>query len=310
VRRAIAALSLLSLGACAGQSPTVPGARTQAFAVSTIVTPGWVWGVTTDDVANNTVQQTQALAAYSKRTMIRTVFDQPQNGAPVARDYVASISKVSGAADILGLTIDSSNMAALSLATVKARISEYLSALGGLVSVWEVGNELNGNWLGSGVMPKVNAQYDAVKAAGKQTAITFYYENPPTPGHDMIPWIDANIPVGHRIRAGLNYALVSYYEDQNAGHQLSQTELNTMFAALHARFPNAKLGFGECGYGGKLPPGTPGGNAQRAALLQRFYGYRVPTVPAYVGGLFYWNWNHTAVPINTPDWRVLSALIK
>ena len=61
----------------------------------------------------------------------------------------------------------------------------------------------------------------------------------------MISWVDQNIPPGHRMRSGLDYVLVSYYEDQNAGHQLTQSELDTMFAALATRFTSANLGFGE-----------------------------------------------------------------
>jgi hypothetical protein len=44
------------------------------------------------------------------------------------------------------------------------------------------------------------------------------------PGQAMLPWIDAHIPPGHRLRGGLDYALVSYYEDQNGGHKLQQAE--------------------------------------------------------------------------------------
>ena len=76
------------------------------------------------------------------------------------------------------------------------------------------------------------------------------HENPPTPGYEMISWemiswVDRYIPPGHRMRSGLDYVLVSYYEDQNAGHQLTQSELDTMFAALATRFTSANLGFGE-----------------------------------------------------------------
>ena len=62
--------------------------------------------------------------------------------------------------------------------------------------------------------------------------------------------------------------------------------LETIFSGLASRFPNAKVGFGECGWGN----GVPSSAATRAALYQRFYGYRVPTVPAYVGGGFLWAW--------------------
>jgi Abnormal spindle-like microcephaly-assoc'd, ASPM-SPD-2-Hydin/Protein of unknown function (DUF1573)/Immunoglobulin domain len=273
------------------------------------VTPSWVWGVTTDDPTLNTAQQVDALKSLPRRVMIRTVFDPPQNGSPVAADYLSSVTAISAVADVMGQPIDSSEMSSMSLSTVQARITEYLNTLSNVVSVWEIGNEVNGNWLGTNVMAKVETMYDAVKAVGKPTALTLYYENPPTPGFDMIPWVDANIPVGHRMRPGLDYVLVSYYEDQNGGHQLTQTEIDGIFSALASRFPGAKLGFGEFGWGGTIPP-SPGGDATRAALIQRFFNYRVPSVPSYIGGGFYWHFRQTMVPKTQPDWSVLNTLMK
>jgi hypothetical protein len=271
---------------------------------------GWMWGVTSDDPSVQTQQQVDALRSFSKRPWVRTVFDMPSGGGPTAADYLPSIMAIAPVADIVALTNDSSTVAQTSLATIKARIAEYLAVLSPYVKVWCIGNEVNGNWLGTGVVAKVLAEYDAVTAAGKPTAITLYYENPPTPGYDMIPWVDENIPVGNRMRTGLTYVFVSYYEDQNGGHQLTQTELNTIFSALAVRFPNSKLGFGEFGYGGTPPPESPSGNAERAALLQRFYGYRIPSVPAYIGGGFYWAFRQTMVPKTMPDWAVLNTLMQ
>jgi len=281
---------------------------TATLTVGTAATSSWIWGVTTDDPTVNTTQQVTALQSLPKRVIVRTVFDPPSGGSPVASDYVSSVTQIAAVADVMGLPVDSSATSGFSLAAINSRIAEYLGALGGLVSIWEIGNEVNGNWLGTGVMPKLEAMYDAAEAAGKPTALTFYYENPPTPGYDMIPWIDANIPPGHRMRAGLEYALVSYYEDQNGGHQLTQAEINGLFTALAERFPNAKVGFGEFGWGRSIPP-SPGGDATRAALIQRFYNYRVPTVPRFVGGSFYWHFRQTMVPKTKPDWAVLQTLI-
>lgn len=291
---------LLLLSACGhgggGAAPPVPPAPPRA---------AWLWGVTSDDPTVGTAQQVDALKALPRRTMARLVFDPPAgSGHPTAADYAPSVAAIAPVADVLGLPVDSSAMAATDLAAIRARIASYLAALGGSVTVWEVGNEVNGNWLGSGVVPKIEAMYDAVKAAGKPAALTFYYENPATPGYDLVPWIDANLPAGHRMRTGLDYVLVSYYEDQNGGHQLTQAELDTLFAALAARFPQAKLGFGEFGWGGAIPAS----DATRADLLRRFYGYRVPTVPAFAGGGFYWHFRQTMVPSSAPDWGVLSAL--
>jgi hypothetical protein len=269
----------------------------------------WVWGVTTDDPTTNTAQQVEALRSLPKRTVIRTVFDPPSGGGPTAADYASSVAALAGVADVLGCPVDSSEMSRLSLTAIQARIAEYLQALGSSVAIWEVGNEVTGNWLGNGVVAKIETMFDAVKRAGKPTALTLFYENPATPGYDMIPWVDANIPAGHRLRDGLDYVLVSYYEDQNGGHQLTQSELEGMFKALATRFPNARLGIGEFGWGNTIPS-SPGGDATRAALLRRFYGYRIPAVPSFVGGSFYWHFLQTMVPMTKPDWSVLDTLMR
>ena len=285
--------------------PTRSGAGQVTITAAPPPSTSWVWGVTTDDSTVQTAAQVSAVAAFAKRVTIRAVFDPPVGGSPVATDYLSSVQALSPVADVMGLPVDSSAMSQFTTADISARIAEYLATLGQYVRIWEIGNEVNGNWLGQGVITKVETMYNAAKAAGKLTALTLYYENPPTPGYEMISWVDQNIPAGHPMRSGLDYVLVSYYEDQNGGHQLTQSELDTMFAALAARFTSASLGFGECGWGGQIPSD----NATRAALIQRFYGYRVPSVPAYIGGCFYWHFRQTMVPSSTPDWTVLQSLI-
>lgn len=267
--------------------------------------PAWIWGVTTDDPTVHTAQQVEALRSFPRRVMVRTVFDKEND----ADSYAASVRGMAAVADVMGLPVDSSDMAAMDVAAVRARIASYLRVLGSTVKVWEVGNEINGEWLGSQVMAKVEAMYDAVKSAGKPAALTLYYESPPPAEHDMLPWVDANIPVGHRMRQGLDYVLVSYYEDQNGGHRLSQPEVDHIFKALANRFPNAKLGFAEFGWGGARS-NIPADEAQRAALIRRFYSYQVPSLPQYVGGFFYWHFRQTMAPRSQRDWSVLSDMMK
>jgi hypothetical protein len=78
-----------------------------------------------------------------------------------------------------------------------------------------------------------------------------------------------------------------------------------MFSALAARFPNAYLGFGECGWG----LGAPRDFATRAALYQRFYEYRCPAVPAFMGGCFFWEFRQLMVPDTTDDYKELVRIM-
>jgi hypothetical protein len=297
----------LALCACGGGGADPAGAAEAAGPASVAAEEAaavqpvrWDWlGATTDDPNTNTAAQVDALASLPRRIALRVVLDA---GTPPA-DYVDSVRKLAAVADVMALPLDSSEMAKVSAAQAGKRAQRYLEALKDAAPIWEVGNEVNGNWLGANAVGKIEAMYDAAKAQGKLTAVTFYYENPATPGHAMLPWIDAHIPPGHRLREGLDYALVSYYEDQNGGHRLTQDEIDGMFKGLAKRFPHARVGFGEYGWGGKIPADP----AARAQLISRFQGYR-SSEPAFVGGGFYWHFRQTMSPKDKPDYQLLRAV--
>src|SRR5437016_6114037 len=63
----------------------------------------WLWGVTTDDSTVQTASQVSAVAAFSKRVTIRTVFDPPVGGSPAATDHLSSVQAFAANADVLGL---------------------------------------------------------------------------------------------------------------------------------------------------------------------------------------------------------------
>lgn len=305
----LAAFSALTLTGCGESTSSVPstGNNTNTpIYMSTHthepVSSSWVWGVTTDNSTINTTEQVNALGALSERAMLRTVFDYPRK----ASDYAASITELSTVATIMASPIDAVIFSEVDIASVNTRIQEYLNTLGKVVDIWEIGNEINGDWMGNNVIEKIEVMYDAVKAKNKKTALTLYYEpTPDSPDHDMITWVEKNIPVGHRLRTGIDYVWVSYFEDENEGHALTNEEVTKIFTALTRIFPNAKLGFGECGWG----QGIPESNVKRGELIHRFYDYRIPSVPNYVGGGFYWHFRNTMTPRTQPDWTVLNQLI-
>jgi hypothetical protein len=259
--------------------------------------PAWSWlGVTTDDPNTGTGAQVEALRSLPHRIALRVVLDAGTRPS----DYVASVRQLAAVSDVMALPVDSSWMKDITAAQAGERARRYMAALQDSAAIWEVGNEVNGNWVGRDPLPKIEAMFDAAAAHGKKTALTFYYENPATPGHDMLPWIDAHIPAGHRLRTGIDLVLVSYYEDQNRGHQLSQQEIDAMFSGLARRFPKAKVGFGEFGWGTQIP----GAGAARAGLIERFHAY-TSSEPAFIGGGFYWHFRQTMSPKGKPDLELL-----
>jgi hypothetical protein len=302
--RRLASLLAMTVCACGGGGSAAPAAEaatalsSQDATISSVArsgSPRWL-GATTDDPNTGTASQVDALAALPRRVALRVVLDQ---GTPPA-DYVQSVRKLAAVADVMALPLDSSDMAKVSAAEAGDRARRYMDALQDAAPVWEVGNEVNGDWVGADAVAKIEAMFDAARAYGKQTALTFYYENPATPGHDMLPWIDAHIPAGHRLRSGLDLVLVSYYEDQNGGHRLTQAEIDAMFSGLARRFPNARVGFGEFGWGRRIPSDP----AVRGELIERFQSY-TSSEPAFIGGGFYWHFRQTMSPRSKPDFELL-----
>jgi hypothetical protein len=233
---------------------------------------------------------------------------------------------------LLGEVLDSSYQGCFTVATAQSRWNDYVSTLGSSVDLWEVGNEINGNWLdsqdaGKGgiscpwtvpsttdadvVTDMVNA-YNIVKAAGKLAELTLYYPGAGTncdspAAFDPITWSEANVPLN--MRNGMDYVLVSYYhQDCKAGTDPSASAWGSFFSQVQNLFPNAKIGFGEWGYSTKKLTGST-----LTTLLNQGYGmdpYPLPFSANWVSGVFFWEWADTAVPYNSNPgsvWEVVNA---
>lgn len=150
------------------------------------------------------------------------------------------------------------------------------------VDIWEIGNEINGNWFGDlHIDPKahrelvlslINEAYkvfvdDQTKIKKARTAVTFYFNDdgehhsypPQTPSaaeYSMLTWIDA----GQASFKNIDYVFISYYEDDNFDNYLTEngtfvrkpirpefTKWADIFSRIKTNYPSAKFGFGEFG---------------------------------------------------------------
>lgn len=252
-----------------------------------------IWGVTVDDPWN--VEPTvDALARLPRRPLARIVFDE---GQP-ARAYAPVVASIHEVSDVMGELLDSFYVPTVGVPEYVDRAKEYLDTLGTTVDVWEVGNEVNGEWLGasSDVVAKVKGAYDLVKARGRPAALTLYYNEGcwESRDHEMFTWVSANVPAS--MRAGLDFVWVSYYEDDCNG---LQPDWPAVFERLARIFPNAKLGIGECG---------TTRSAAKSSYLARYYTLDVPE-PRFVGGYFWWYFSSDMVPASRPLWQELHDLI-
>jgi hypothetical protein len=250
-----------------------------------------LYGVTIDGIEplDDIVASLQKLA---HRPTTRVVFDE---NVP-ASAYTAAVKRIHAVSAVMGEILDSFYVKTYTTEAYRSRTVEYLAAMPDDVDIWEIGNEINGEWLGdtATVAAKVTAAYDLVKAKGKTTELTLYYNQDcwEKADHEMFRWTEANIPSA--MRSGLDYVLVSYYEDDCNG---LQPDWPAVFTRLAAMFPTSRIGFGECGTSKA---------ARKEAYVHRYYGMKID-VPRYVGGYFWWYFRQDMVPYTKPLWTVLNA---
>jgi hypothetical protein len=250
-------------------------ASTSALAVTQRPMPASLYGWTTDN-GYATARLTDAAAHTAKMSTVRVVFDE----WVAAAEYVPTVRSLNTKAYVMGELLDSAYVGQYSLSQYKARTTEYLNAMGTSVDLWEIGNEINGEWLGSGAIDKAAAAFDLVEARGQRTALTLYY-NPDcweSPANEMWTWLP-NIP--QRMVDGLDYVFLSYYEQDCSNQKFQQSHWQGVFDRLHAAFPASQTGFGEMG--------TRKGSsfATKDETMRRYYTLDI-TTPGYVGGYFWW----------------------
>jgi hypothetical protein len=250
---------------------------------------------------------------------------------------------------IMGEILDSSAVKLFSVNCYKYRTAKYVDAITD-IDIWEIGNEVNGGWLrrnedvwsdteAAEVQEKIVGAYQVVKDAGGKTALTLYYNDDHHGNHcwqfkqeEMFAWTRRYIP--ETMRNGLDYVLISFYEDdpgKDCRNQQSQDgedrqfdkkrlkgwqkkPLNpdwlTVFQDLATIFPNAKLGFGECG----TKP-----ESKKRVQLTKYYkvingqlreGLPPDLQSRYVGGYFWWYFKQDMVPADKKLWIYFDDLIK
>lgn len=254
--------------------------------------PKWIWGVTLDRVTGMP-EILESLQSLSHPVAVRVVFDFGQGPAA----YVEPLSQLHRFAGVMGEILDSYPFKRVSVKVYLARTRQYLSALDRSVDVWEVGNEVNGDWLGptADVRAKVVGAYKIVKARKKRAALTLFYNEgcPAPPELRMFEWAKA-LPAS--MRRGLDYVFVSYYEDACPSTLPDWPSLVTRLASV---FPNARIGIGESGTTDLK---------RKAQVLAATYGVRVDH-PRFVGGFFWWYFSSDMVPRSKPLWPAFDALI-
>jgi hypothetical protein len=253
-----------------------------------------IYGVTISSV-KDLKDITESLSKLSKKPTARIVFDE---WVP-ATQYSQAVKEIHKVSYTMGEILDSYYMKEYNLKTYKDRVKEYTDALGDEIDIWEIGNEVNGEWTGSRikVAAKIEAAYNYVKSSNRKTAVTLFYNANcySNEKNKMFEWAQSYIP--DYMKQGLDYVFVSFYND-DCPQQPPDWE--NIFDSLHVMFPNSKLGIGECGTKNK---------SEKELMIKKFYRMEVEH-PNFVGGYFWWYYKKDCVPYTKELWSVLNEAIK
>ena len=275
-------------------------------------------GITVDSV-KNLPAIVDSISHLSQKMTTRIVFDPGKT----PHDYRAATEAIHTVSYVMGQPVDSFWMKCFTVPQYLERTKQYVDTLSDLVDIWEIGNEINGDWTfgsthkckpkasvpstaAADVAAKMIAAYDYVKSKGKITELTLYYNKGcgEPEANEMFTWAEANIP--DRMKQGLDYVLISYYEDDCHG---VQPEWSAVFRQLAKMFPDSKIGFGECGAQKRKAP-----HEVKKQYVDRYYRMQID-LPNFVGGCFWWYFRQDMVPYKdsrqkvNPMWQTLNEAI-
>lgn len=259
--------------------------------------PIW-WGVTIDRTDNyETILDSVAAltAGTGVQPIVRIVFDE----FVPAGDYVPMVGYAQAVGvRVMGEILDSAAMDQTTLATFQARVAEYVDTFP-QIDVWEIGNEVNGEWLGSDVVAKIEYAAAYVKQADPTdtTLLTLFWQiGTGEPDHAVFDWAAAN--VSSALWANVDVIGLSVY----VGTAPLGMSLDEVFGRLLAMYPNQQFVISETDYGSADTTnawwwGNP--SAPNAVVRRRFARWMYRVALGYdrsPAGVFWWNYTTEMAP--------------
>jgi hypothetical protein len=257
----------------------VAGARTPAPSAP-------LFGVTINRISG-IAKIVAAERSLPERPTTRVYFDVSEP----ASFYASAVPLLHTVSQVMGELLDSSDATSITTGAFQTRVEDYLDTLGSSVDLWEIGNEVNGNWTGPYAIgaAKIAEAYRDVDNMGGKTALTLYANEygPNNCGDgsaELTPVQYTERYVPRTVRDGLTDVFESYYPTQCGNTYPTDAEVASEMRSLHSLYPRAHLGFGEVGLPRRVTPRTL---ATGEAVMGWAYGLD-PGLPYYVGGYFWW----------------------
>lgn len=203
------------------------------------------------------------LKSLKRKIHVRIVFDLNVD----LSEYKIPVQEISKYAFIVGMVCDSFYVKNLTPFQYFSRCLCLKDLYQSYVSIWEIGNEINGDWLGKEIERKLES--GLMVFAGQQKAITLYADEK----ESYYKFINDNFD----LLSKMQYIFISEYPEDNNEHHVDLKR----FAKEMLKF-NAYWGFGECGTKIK---------SKKVSEFRRYYK-TIQTAyfkePNFVGGYFWW----------------------
>lgn len=275
-----------------------------------------IYGITLEDV-NQLDDIVEAVENHSVPPTIRIVFQLGYD----PEYYSQVIHRLSEHAYIMGQIVDSTAFADLDEEQIRNRANAFVTAFRDKVDIWEIGNELNGEWVGepSEVITKLSIVHDIVENQNHNlvSAITLNYW--PSTNCYRYPWENTlsfarSIPPN--IRTSTDYLMLSFYETACSPRAYPEADdFIQLFKTLSSIYPNSYLAIGEVGAQG-LADGFPFDPSydEKVRIATKYYGMhnslRDILGIRFVGGYFWWYYSQDAVPKDSDEtlWCILDEL--
>lgn len=235
-----------------------------------------------------------------KRLTVRLVMDGNNISA-----YKEVVDALAPHANIMVQILDSEQMPKYSVEKIRKRTTQAMNAFGDKVALWEIGNELNGDWVGSSpqeINAKAQAAYEVVKKRNGKTALTLNYWAGKNCYDNKKGWQDTlsyakGLPSSLR---NVDYALLSIYETAcDPVQHPSSDNLTDIFNGFQKEFSNStKFGIGEIGTQDESDEQKPATLEEKKRIANYYYGLQQPLYAKmknrYVGGYFWWYFHRDA----------------